>query len=105
MSKNKKIEFIILAALVAIVAILPLLPFFRIDLTSEKRFSIAPQSRQLMKSLTQPITITFYSGGNIDANFVRLNHAAGELIDELNVFSATRISYKFINPSEAPDET
>lgn len=92
-------------ALTALVALLPLLPFVRIDLTSEKRFSIAEQSKTLMRNQEKPITITFYSGGNIDANFARLNNAAAELIDELNAFARTRIRYRFVNPSEADSDT
>ena len=94
-----------LVALTALVALLPLLPFVRIDLTSEKRFSIAEQSKTLMRNQEKPIAITFYSGGNIDANFARLNNAAAELIDELNAFARTRIRYRFVNPSEADSDT
>ncbi len=92
-------------ALTALIALLPLLPFVRIDLTSEKRFSIAEQSKTLMRNQEKPIEITFYSGGNIDANFARLNNAAAELIDELNAFARTRILYRFVNPSEADSDT
>ncbi len=92
-------------ALTTLVALLPLLPFVRIDLTSEKRFSIAEQSKTLMRNQEKPIAITFYSGGNIDANFARLNNAAAELIDELNAFARTRIRYRFVNPSEADSDT
>ncbi len=92
-------------ALTALVALLPLLPFVRIDLTSEKRFSIAEQSKTLMRNQEKPIAITLYSGGNIDANFARLNNAAAELIDELNAFARTRIRYRFVNPSEADSDT
>ena len=94
-----------LVALTALVALLPLLPFVRIDLTSEKRFSIAEQSKTLMRNQEKPIAITFYSGGNIDANFARLNNAVAELIDELNAFARTRIRYRFVNPSEADSDT
>ncbi len=92
-------------ALTALIALLPLLPFVRIDLTSEKRFSIAEQSKTLMRNQEKPIEITLYSGGNIDANFARLNNAAAELIDELNAFARTRIRYRFVNPSEADSDT
>ncbi len=96
---------IAVVALTVLVALLPLMPFVRLDLTSEKRFSIAEQSKTLMRNQEKPITITFYSGGNIDANFARLNHAAAELIDELNAFARTRMRYRFVNPSEASSDT
>lgn len=102
---NKRYFYIIsFAALLLLIFLLPILPFFRIDLTSEKRFSIAPQSTQLMRNLHTPISVTFYTGGKVDANFARLNKAATELIDEFNVYSKSRITYHFVNPSEATSE-
>ncbi|MGN0186518.1 MAG: gliding motility-associated ABC transporter substrate-binding protein GldG [Paludibacteraceae bacterium] len=103
MKKYRDLILTIIA--VALVGALPLLPFFRLDLTAEKRFSIAEQTRQLVQHLPDDVTITFYSGGDIDANFARLNRAAAELIDELNIFANRRITYKFINPSEADNDT
>lgn len=108
MSNNtikKHIGTIAIVALTTLVALLPLMPFVRLDLTSEKRFSIAEQSKTLMRNQTEPIEIIFYSGGNIDANFARLNTAATELIDELNAYAQTRIRYRFVNPSEADNDT
>ena len=49
---NRKILHItLIVGLIVLVLLLPLLPFFRVDLTSEKRFSISDQSRQLMREL------------------------------------------------------
>lgn len=102
--KNTRLAIASLAVLVVLVALLPLLPFFRLDLTAEHRFSIAEQTKTLMRQQSDPIEITFYSGGNVDANFARLNNAARELIDELNAFARTRIRYRFENPSDANDD-
>lgn len=102
--KNTRLAIASLAVLVVLVALLPLLPFVRLDLTAEHRFSIAEQTKTLMRQQSEPIEITFYSGGNVDANFARLNNAARELIDELNAFARTRIRYRFENPSDANDD-
>ena len=102
---NRKILHITLVlTLIVLVFLLPLLPFFRVDLTSEKRFSIADQSRDLMRTLDKPVTVTIYSGGEVDANFARLNKSTQELLEELNIYASQHISYKFINPSESASE-
>lgn len=101
---NRILHITLFLGLIVLILALPLLPFFRVDLTSEKRFSISEQSRQLMHELDKPLQITIYSGGNIDANFARLNKATSELLDELNVYATQRISYQFVNPSEATSE-
>ena len=102
---NRKILHItLIVGLIVLVLLLPLLPFFRVDLTSEKRFSISDQSRQLMRELDRPIQVTIYSGGEVDANFARLNKATRELLEELNIYATQRIAYQFVNPSESTSE-
>jgi len=101
---NRIVHITLFSGLIVLILLLPLLPFFRVDLTSEKRFSISEQSRQLIHKLDKPIRVTIYSGGNVDANFARLNKATSELIDEFNVYATQRISYQFVNPSEATSE-
>lgn len=102
---NRKIVHIALfITLIGLLLLLPILPFFRVDLTSEKRFSIAIQSRKLMQELNQPVHVTIYSGGKVDANFARLNKATRELLEELNIYATKRVSYQFVNPSESTSE-
>lgn len=101
---HRTLTITLFLALTVLILLLPLLPFFRVDLTSEKRFSISDQSRELMRNLDKSVDITIYSGGDVDANFARLNKATGELLDELNVYATQRMTYHFVNPSESTSE-
>lgn len=75
--------------------------FFRIDLTADKRYSIAAPTRELMRNLEKPLTITIYLDGDLNAGFLRLKKATAELLDEFDVYADKNISYVFVNPSEA----
>ena len=75
--------------------------FFRLDLTSDKRFSITDQTKNLMHKIDQPLEIVIYLEGDLNPGFLRLKNATTEIIDELAVYSAKNISVKFKNPSEA----
>ena len=101
---HRTLTITLFLALTVLILLLPVLPFFRVDLTSEKRFSISDQSRELMGNLDKSVDITIYSGGDVDANFARLNKATGELLDELNVYATQRMTYHFVNPSESTSE-
>lgn len=101
---HRTITITLFLALTVLILLLPLLPFFRVDLTSEKRFSISDQSRQLMRNLDKSVDVTIYSGGDVDANFARLNKATSELLDELNIYATRRMTYHFVNPSESASE-
>lgn len=75
--------------------------FFRWDLTDEKRYTIAQSSKNIVKHLKAPVDVIIYLGGNIDANMVRLRNSVLDLLDEYNIYSDKRISYRLVDPSQA----
>lgn len=74
--------------------------FFRLDLTAEKRHSLSPASKKLVKEMHEPLTMKLYLGGDLDANMLRLRHAVEDMIDEVNLVAKYRIETELINPSE-----
>lgn len=75
--------------------------FFRIDLTTDKRFSISEQTKNLMSTIDQPLEITVYLDGELNPGFLRLKKSTAEFIDELSIYSQKTISVEYINPSLA----
>jgi len=96
---------IILILLVALV-IISFFYFFRIDLTSDKRYSIADQTKNLMAKMDAPLEVTVYLDGDLNPGFQRLKKSTAELLDELSVYSDKRITVKYENPSlaDSPDQ-
>lgn len=80
--------------------------FFRIDLTSEKRYSIAKQSKNLMEKIDVPLQVTVYLEGDLNPGFLRLKKSTVELLDELSVYSDKAIAVRYENPSlaDSPEE-
>ena len=75
--------------------------FFRIDLTSEKRYSIAEQTKKLMNNVDVPLEVTVYLEGDLNPGFQRLKKTTTELLEELSVYSNKPIDIRFENPSLA----
>lgn len=73
--------------------------FFRVDLTSEKRFTLAPVTKKFMRGLGDQVTANVYLSGGLNPGFTRLSKAAIEMLDELNVYAAHGIEIKQIDPS------
>lgn len=85
----------------AIVALNLLAQYFviRIDLTEDKRYSIAPQTQQLLKELEGPVFIQVYlHGDDLPADFRRLRRSIEELLEEFRVYGGSNIQYRFIDP-------
>jgi len=98
-------NLLILILLILIIAI-SYFYFFRIDLTSDKRYSIADQSKKLMEKIDSPLEVTVYLDGDLNPGFQRLKKSTAELLDELSIYASKNISVKYENPSlaDSPDE-
>ncbi len=97
---RKNSNLFVLMAVVAL-ATLSFFVFFRIDLTSDGRYSISPQSKELMQSTSETMNLTLYLDGDLNPGFQRLKKSTVELVDELDVFANKGINFQVINPSEA----
>ncbi len=77
--------------------------FFRLDLTSEKRYTLSAASRSLLKNLKDVLFIKIYLHGEFPPGFIRLEKATRELLDEMRVYAGENIQYEFIDPSASDD--
>ncbi|MGI8892333.1 MAG: gliding motility-associated ABC transporter substrate-binding protein GldG [Bacteroidia bacterium] len=77
--------------------------FTRIDLTTEKRYSLSPTTIDLIKSLDDVVYFKVYLEGDFPAPFKRLRNATKEMLDEMRAYSNGNIEYAFINPSASSD--
>ncbi|MDQ3051092.1 MAG: gliding motility-associated ABC transporter substrate-binding protein GldG [Bacteroidota bacterium] len=79
--------------------------FTRFDLTSEKRFTLSPATKNLVKNLDDIVYVKVYLDGDFPPAFKRLQNATREMLDELRAYSNGNIEYEFINPSEHPEQS
>lgn len=76
--------------------------FVRLDLTSEKRYSITPATRDLLRNLDDIVYFRVYLEGDFPAGFRRLRNQTREILDEFRAYSDL-IQYEFINPTVKGD--
>lgn len=102
MKRNVKsiLTLTIVAAALAAACIFP----FRIDLTSDHRYSIADPTKRLMQNLESPLSVTVYLDGDLNPGFLRLRRATAELLDELAVHATRGMEIHFENPAASDDE-
>jgi ABC-2 type transport system permease protein len=100
MNFQKKINIYIFLAIAGL-ALLSVFFFFRIDLTSEKRYSISQPTKTLLKKANAPLEVSIYLDGDLNPGFTRLKNSTKNLLDEMSVYAAEGIDMEFINPSTA----
>ncbi|MCC7533197.1 MAG: gliding motility-associated ABC transporter substrate-binding protein GldG [Bacteroidia bacterium] len=105
--RNFKIQAITeLGLVIAILIVLNLILtsyFFRIDLTSEKRYSLSPNTIKLIKKVDDVMYVKVYLEGEFPAGFKRLRQSTKEMLDEFVAYSGGKLEYEFIDPFEGAD--
>jgi len=98
------IQLIAIMVALILVTFLSGLKFFRVDLTSEKRYSLSHSSRQIMKSLDEVVFIRIYLDGELPPEFVNFRKSVQELMNDFRAYAGERLQYEFINLYEEQDE-
>lgn len=104
-NKKKDLTFLLIAiVIIVLVNFISSFLFERIDLTSEKRYTLSETSKQLASDLDDIVFVKVYLEGEFPAGFKRLRDETQEMLDEFRAYSNSNIQYEFINPSESSDK-
>ncbi|MCK9218546.1 MAG: gliding motility-associated ABC transporter substrate-binding protein GldG [Bacteroidales bacterium] len=76
--------------------------FTRVDLTAEKRYSLSPATKDVLKKLDDLVFFKIYLYGDLPPGFQRLSNETKEMLDEFRAYSRN-IQYEFVDPSENPN--
>ncbi len=96
-------EFGIVLVLIVVLNVIGSFVFTRIDLTSEKRYTLSEATRNILSSLDDYVYFRVYLEGDFPAGFKKLRRETREMLDEFRAYSKF-VEYKFVNPSESTDE-
>jgi len=102
--KQSIIQLVASLAVIFLVNYIGSFEFERFDLTSEKRYTLSKETKNLVKNLDDVVYIRIFLEGDFPAEFKRLQNATKEMLDEFRVYSTDNIEYEFINPSSNPDD-
>jgi gliding-associated putative ABC transporter substrate-binding component GldG len=78
--------------------------FFRIDLTEEGRYTIKPQTIELLKNLDDDVYVEVFLEGDLNPGFTRIKNFTRETLEEFRVYSNNKIKYTFTNPELAASQ-
>lgn len=105
-TKRKDIlGFLISLTILILVNVIGSISFFRIDLTSENRYSISEPTQKLLENLDEDLLVRVYlQGEDLPASMLRLRNETREILNEFRAYSAGHLDFEFINPSAHPDK-
>jgi len=101
--KQNIIELIIALAILLLLNYISSTIYFRLDLTTDKRYTLSETTHQILDSLYDMVYIEIYLDGDMPIGFQRMKKAIKEQLDEFRVIAGDNIQYNFFNPSETDD--
>lgn len=69
--------------------------YFRIDLTKEKRYTLANSTKNLLDSLDESIFFNVYLDGDLTSDYKRLKEASRDILNELRQIAGDNIRFEF----------
>jgi ABC-2 type transport system permease protein len=102
MKKIVKNKYALLATIVLLVAINWVASNFkaRLDLTAEKRFTLSTSTKQFLKTLQEPVTVSVFLKGNLTSGFKQLSNATKNVLAQFKSVAGNKINFKFVNPDD-----
>ncbi|MFT3845568.1 MAG: gliding motility-associated ABC transporter substrate-binding protein GldG [Lacibacter sp.] len=72
---------------------------FRLDLTAEKRYSLSPQTKTLLKNIDSTISIDVFLKGDFRSSFRKLKSSTSDLLNEMKEYGGSKlqINYKSVD--------
>jgi ABC-2 type transport system permease protein len=74
--------------------------FFRLDLTAEKRYTLAPVTSDYLKNLDKEIMVKIYLTGDLNLGFQKLARATREMLDEIKLAAGSNLRYEIVDPNK-----
>lgn len=102
--RNKDLrQLVLVIAGVVLINLISATYFFRIDLTAEKRYTLAPVTRNFLRNLDKEILVKIYLTGELNVGFAKLSKATKEMLDEIRYVSGSNLQYEMIDPNTNTD--
>lgn len=73
---------------------------WRLDLTSEKRYSISESTKKLLENQENGVKVDVYLEGDMNVGFLRLKKSVKYLLDEMDRYANVGVKTDFIDPLE-----
>lgn len=77
--------------------------FFRLDFTSDERYTLSEATKDILSNLEEPVTVTAYFTEGLQPEFDKIRRDLKDLLIEYETISDKNVVFEFINPNESTE--
>ncbi len=74
--------------------------FVRLDLTEDKQYTLSKATRDILRELEDPVTVTAYFSGNLPPQYDRVREDFRDLLVEYHTWSDGMVEFEFVDPNK-----
>jgi ABC-2 type transport system permease protein len=91
------VQLLVLFVLVFLINYLSGFSFFRLDLTSENRYSLNKNSREVLRDLDDVVFVSVFLEGDLPSDLLRFRQSIKETLYEFRAYAGSNIEFEFVN--------
>ncbi len=99
-TRKYTISILLFVAILLLVNLLSEQYFFRLDLTENRQYTLSKATKNILKDLSEPITVKAYFSKDIPAQLIKTKNDFREMLVEYGKLSGQMVVYEFISPNE-----
>ncbi|HQU53020.1 MAG: GldG family protein [Lewinellaceae bacterium] len=103
MKKNVTLSALLIAGILIMINILSNRYFLRFDITKDRQYTLSSATKNVLKSLQDPVTVTAYFSKDLPADILKTKQDFKEMLAEYATRSKGKLNYEFIDPASDPD--
>lgn len=89
---------LVLLAIIILINLIGRNLFFRIDLTTEKRYTLSEDTRTILKELDDVIFVRVYLDGELNIPLTNFQGSIQEILDEFRTYAGNNLQYELSDP-------
>ncbi len=101
--RKQRLHLLITILAVIFIYYLSGIKFFRLDLTSENRYTLSSGTKEVLQELEDIVYVRVYLDGDLPADLIRFRRSIEEHLLELKAYAGRFLKYEFVNVYDIKD--
>jgi ABC-2 type transport system permease protein len=98
------LQFVILLVIVMMINVIGNYFFTRVDLTTEKRYTLSENTKELIRNLDDIVYFRIYLEGDLPAQYKRLRNETRIMLNEFRSYGKNNIQFEFVDITSGKDK-